>query len=367
MNTKFISGIELSRRYYQEIVKPILDSEFPELKYSAALIGWGSEVLGYDTEISRDHHWGPRFLLLLSEGDYPGLKDKVSQKLSDKLPYEFMGYSTNFSKSEENGVRIAEKITSGPVNHMIEIYTIKSLWQMLLKFDPYQEITNLDWLTFPQQRLLALTGGEVYYDGLDELDNIREKFKYYPREIWLYILSSQWSKISEEEDFVGRMGDVGDELGSKIVASRLVSEIMKLCFLLEHKYRPYTKWFGTAFSRLDIAPRLSPILSKVLTSSSWKEREGNLADAYKIVAETHNLLKITEPLPIKVSSYHERPYLVIHGRQFAKAIRDTIKDEQLKNLPNIGSIDQFTDISDITENESLCRKSRKLKVVYEDK
>lgn len=367
MNTKFISGIELSREYYKQVVKPILDSEFPGLKYSAALIGWGSEVLGYDTEISRDHHWGPRLILLLSENDHLELKDKINQKLSEELPYEFIGYSTSFSKSGDDGVRIFEKTTSGPVNHMVDIYTIKSLWQMLLKFDPYQTITNIDWLLFPQQRLLALTSGEVYHDGLGELENIREKFKYYPREVWLYVLASQWIKISQEEDFVGRTGDVGDELGSQIVASRLVSEIMKLCFLLEQKYRPYTKWLGIAFRKLDIASKLHPILSKVLLSSSWKEREGNLAEAYKIIAEAHNALKITESLPTTVSPYHGRPYLVIHGGQFAKAIMNIIKDEQLKLLPNMGSIDQFTNIADITENDSLCKKSNKLKVVYEDK
>ena len=363
MNSEFIPGLKLSELYYKEVVKPILDNDFPELVYSAALIGWGSEVLGYDTEISRDHHWGPRLLLLLSENDHLELKDKIGQKLSEKLPYEFMGYSTSFSKAEDNGVRIAEKITSGPVKHMVDIYTIKSLWKMCLKFDPYKEITSIDWLTFPQQRLLVLTAGAVYHDGLKELEDMREKFRYYPKEVWLYLLASQWTKISQEEAFVGRTGAVGDELGSQVVGSRLVREIMKLCFLMEHKYHPYTKWFGTAFSKLDIAPKLSPLLSKVLLSSSWKEREKNLAEAYIMVVEKHNSLKITEPLPTATSLYHGRPYLVIHADQFAKAIRDTIQDERLKKLPIVGSIDQFTDSTDITENASLCRK---LISVYEE-
>ena len=65
----FMNGLTLSELFYVEAAKPILESHFPEVPYSAALIGWGSEVLGYDDVHSTDHHWGPRFLLFLSESD----------------------------------------------------------------------------------------------------------------------------------------------------------------------------------------------------------------------------------------------------------------------------------------------------------
>ena len=53
---KFIPGLTLSELFYTEVVMPILESEFTNLKYSAGLIGSGSEVLGYDTQQSTDHH-----------------------------------------------------------------------------------------------------------------------------------------------------------------------------------------------------------------------------------------------------------------------------------------------------------------------
>jgi hypothetical protein len=65
----FIPGLELSRLFYQEVVKPILDDNFSGLRYASALIGTGSEVLGFDTEMSTDHHWGPRLQLFLGEED----------------------------------------------------------------------------------------------------------------------------------------------------------------------------------------------------------------------------------------------------------------------------------------------------------
>ena len=360
---KFIRGLELCELFYQKQVRPILNEEFPNLRYSAAVIGWGSEVLGFDTAISRDHHWGPRVLLFLNTQDYSRLEHKISQSLSHNLPCEFMGYSTSFSKPEPNGVRHAVKIKRRPVNHMVQIFTLKFFFKARLNFDPSKKIEVTDWLTFPQQRLLELVSGKVYHDGLGELRNIRARLEFYPRDIWLYLLAAQWTRISQEEAFVGRTGDVGDELGSQIVAARLVREIMKLAFLMEKQYAPYSKWLGTAFAKLKIGNKLTPVLQDVLLAKTWKLRERKLAQAYSIVAKQHNALKITETIPIKVTKYYSRPYLVIHGDTFASSIREAIRDPKVRSItPNFGSIDQFIDSTDVLQQLSVVRR---LRVVYE--
>ncbi|HKY44565.1 MAG TPA: DUF4037 domain-containing protein [Pyrinomonadaceae bacterium] len=355
----FVPGLKLSKFFYEREVKPILDRAFPRLPHSAALIGWGSEVLGFDTRVSRDHHWGPRVLLFLSETDSPKLRDKISEVLSAELPYEFLGYSTNYSKPEPNGVRHLVKIKSGPVDHMISIYTVRSFLKSRLGFDLKRRITIADWLTFPQQRLLEFTSGEVYYDGLGQLSKVRERFRYYPQDVWLYMMSAQWKRIAQEEAFVGRAGHVGDELGSQIVAARLVREIIKLSFLIERRYTPYSKWLGTAFSKLKIAKPLTPILRRALLAQTWKTREKWLSEAYSLVARQHNALKITEPLSTEVTDYYSRPYSVIFGERFATAIKQAIKDPRVKKIEiDIGSIDQFTDSTDVIEDLALIKKLR---------
>lgn len=359
---KFIPGLKLCELFYQNQVRPILNEEFPNLRYSAALIGWGSEVLEFDTAISRDHHWGPRVLLFLPPEGFSKRKHRISQSLSNKLPYEFMGYSTSFSKPDRNGVRHAVWIQRRPVNHMVQIFTLKSFFEARVKFDPSKKIEVTDWLTFPQQRLLELVSGKVYHDGLGELRKIRAKFKFYPRDIWLYLLAAQWTKISQEEAFVGRTGDVGDELGSQVVAARLVREIMKLAFLMEKKYAPYSKWLGTAFGKLKIGNKLTPVLQDVLLAKTWKTRERKLAEAYSIVARQHNALNITKPLPTKATKYYSRPYLVIQGDAFASSIREAIRDPKVKSLtPNVGSVDQFIDSTDVLQHLSVVRR---LALVY---
>ena len=67
--TDFIPGLELNELFYKELVAPILKRNFQNIKYSAALIGWGSEVLGYDDAQSTDHNWGLRFQIFLSNED----------------------------------------------------------------------------------------------------------------------------------------------------------------------------------------------------------------------------------------------------------------------------------------------------------
>ena len=92
----FIPGLELSRLFYVEAVKPILDAQFPDLRYDAALIGYGSEVLGFDTPMSRDHSWGPRLRLFLSADDLAHDGAAVDQALRRGLPHSFRGYPTSF-------------------------------------------------------------------------------------------------------------------------------------------------------------------------------------------------------------------------------------------------------------------------------
>ena len=58
-----MQGLELSRRFYEEAVRPILERDFPDFVHAAGLMGYGSDVLAFDDETSRDHEWGPRVQL----------------------------------------------------------------------------------------------------------------------------------------------------------------------------------------------------------------------------------------------------------------------------------------------------------------
>lgn len=83
---KFIKGLDLCEGFFNECAKPIIDKYFPDLQYSAGLIGYGSDVLGYDDEVSRDHMWGPRFYMFLSKKDIDK-KDEIFNRFAGNLSH----------------------------------------------------------------------------------------------------------------------------------------------------------------------------------------------------------------------------------------------------------------------------------------
>ena len=363
---QFMPGLELNRLFYMEVVQPLLAARFPDVAYSSGLLGYGSDVLGYDTAISTDHEWGPRLLIFLREEEYPKLHQAIGETLSRELPPSFRGYPTNFSEPAGGGVgvRLLEPGEAGQINHHISVMTVADLLDMELGVRSLDSISARDWLTFPEQKLLEVTAGAIYHDGLRQLEPLRQRLSYYPHDVWVHRLAAQWQRISQEEAFVGRCGDVGDDLGSRIVAARLVRDVMRLCFLLERRYAPYSKWFGTAFNRLECAEQLGPRLTAVLAASSWQEREEHLADAYEAVARLQNALALTDPLDPTPRRYHNRPYRVIHAERFANALAATIHDEELRRIIEsvglVGAVDQFADSTDILSHAGRSRRLGRL-------
>jgi Domain of unknown function (DUF4037) len=318
----FVPGLELSRQFYAEAVRPILDSAFPGLPHSAALLGRGSEVLGFDDEMSGDHNWEPRVLLFLRDDDYARHGDALAGALRRRLPATFHGRQTDH-----------------------EIHTPQSFFSGQLDVDLGKELDAYDWLTFSEQRLGMLTAGAVHHDDIG-LHAVRDRFAYYPHDVWLYLMLAAWWRVHPEANLVGRTGFVGDELGSALIGSRLVHDLMRLCFLLERQYAPYSKWFGTAFSRLRCAAELKPILWNVIRAETWQERENALLPAYEKVAEMHNALRITVEVPTEMVQLHDRPFKVLWG-DFPGALKARIQDPQVKEIAErwpVGGVDQFREL-----------------------
>lgn len=346
----FVSGLKLNRRFYTEIVQPLLRTSFPNLSYAAALIGSGSEVLGFDTEMSMDHDWGLNFFLLLREEDIEQ-RDVISNLLSRQLPATFLDVPVAFPAIPTGSiVHVMKRPVDGPIDHRIIPITLRDFVRIQLGYDLSQPLQAADWLTFHSSALGEFVAGEVYHDGIGELTALRNRLAWYPHDVWLYLLASGWQRIGQEEHLMPRAGSVGDELGSAIIASRLVRDIMNLCFLMERQYAPYAKWFGSAFKRLRSSQSLWPILWRAQQAPAWRSRQEALGQAYEILAAMHNALGISRKLPETVSSFYDRPFQVIHGGLFAQALTERITDPEIQRIAGrrlIGSVDQWSDNTDI--------------------
>jgi hypothetical protein len=349
VTAEFIPGLALSRLFYTEQVRPLLDASFPGLAHTAALIGSGSDVLGFDTPRSTDHDWGPRLQLFLADS---GPAAEISAMLAARLPRQFRGFPTVFA---------ASGAAPETATHWVEVAGLAGWLAGALGFDPRAGVSLLDWLATPAQTLAEVTGGAVFHDGLAALpggglDVARAALAWYPRDVWHYVLACQWQRIDQEAPFPGRCAEVGDDLGSAIVAARLVRDIVRLVLLMQRRYPPYSKWLGTAFARTPAAAPMLPLLTRALSAGLWPDREDSLCAAYEAAGRLHNELGLTATVdPAVRPTFWDRPFRVPGADCFAAALRAEIADPVIRGLPPAGAIDQFTDSTDALGDQRLLR------------
>jgi Domain of unknown function (DUF4037) len=315
-------GLRLSEEFYRNCVAPALAAEFPRLPHAAGLMGRGSEVLGYDDSMSTDHTWFARVIVFVPAEVLADHAESVQAQLTTRIPDHFDGLPTK-----------------------VDVSTVQQYFLDQLSLDVSVAWDAYDWVSLPEQRLCAMTAGAVFHDDLD-LEEVRLRLAYYPKDVWLYLMLAGWWRVHPEMNLVGRAGYAGDELGSAVIASKMVSGLMHLSFLIERRYAPYVKWFGTAFSKLHIADRLSAPLDSALHARSWREREKALGSGYEIVASAFNDLEIAPRLTLEPFRLWERPFAVMWA-DFPGALSASITDPQVRDLVErwpTGGIDQVRDI-----------------------
>ncbi len=348
---QFIKGMTLCRDFFNDCAKKVIEYRFPDLKYSAGLIGYGSDVLGYDDAVSTDHMWGPRFYLFLSSEDIAE-KNYIFSALSEKLPYTYKGYSVNFTEPDPNdcGVQHPKFIKEGTLNPLIFIQTFDEYLNEQLGIHDLNRIMPYEWLAFSEHRLLSLVSGQFFVDGLHLAERIAE-IKYYPRDVKLYLIASNWECISSEQAFVKRCGDCDDEIGSRIICSRICERLMRLCFLYQDTYAPYSKWLGTAFSRLDIDGRIKQAIAGALSADRLSDREKRIVEAQAFVADLHNTSRLTRFVYYQIENYFGRNIKVIFADKFVDATMQQLKGTAFENVPLIGTLSQIGGVSSIVDEK----------------
>lgn len=338
MKQEFVPGLELNARFYADVVAPLLDG----YDHAAGLLGWGSDVLGFDDARSMDHGWGPRLQVFVDSGDV----ESVRRLLDDGLPEAYAGLQVRYGW-EDN-----------PVRHWVDVGTLGEWLTRQLGLDPRGGLEPADWVSLPQQLILGVVRGAVYADSRGDLARVREALAWYPDDVWMWLLACQWQRISQEEAFTGRAAEVGDELGSRVIAARLVRELTRLAFLQARTYWPYTKWFGTAFARLPGATELTPALEAAIAATDYPSREDALVLAYEVLARRHNEAGLTTEVDPTARDHHGRPFRVLFAERFAHACRKAIADPWLRDRPLVGAVDQFvasTDVLSVPARPQLLR------------
>jgi len=334
----FVPAAALSRSFYAEVVRPLLQGT----PHAAALLRWGSDVLGYDTPRSTDHGWGPRLLVFVRD---PDAAEELAARLDDQLPGAFGGWPVRYGWDDV------------PARHWVDVATLGAWSRAFLGADLTAGATVLDWLVTPQQRLLGVVAGAVHADDDGQLAHLRRSLAWYPDQLWRWSLACQWRRLAQEEALVARTAEVGDASGSAVTAARQVRDVMRLVLLQQRRYAPYQKWLGTAFARLQHDDDLPAQLSRALHAGDAATREAGLAAAYEAVARRHNASGLTAPVDPATRDYHGRPARVLLADRFVDACLQTVTDPVLNRLPLIGTVDQHTDSTDVLGHPEVFRRT----------
>lgn len=321
------TGIELSRDYYRDVVGPLLTSTFPGLPHAAGRFGTGSDVLGLDDATSRDHDWGLRLTLFVPAGSV----EAVDAELGRALPESFSGLPTRFAFTGQTERR-----------HHVDVGTLEDFLHDRLGVDPRAGMTTADWLSLTGQAVLEVTAGPVFADVTGEVATVRRLLQWYPDDVWRLVLACDWSRLEQELPSMSRAAEAGDDLGSRVILGRLVNIAMHLAFLLERRWPPYAKWFGTLFSRLPCANDVGDALTAAQLASDWRQRQDELSRALQRLLAVQNDLGLTDVRDATVP-FWDRPF-VHPDPLIVRQLLGGIADPARRALPvGLGSVEQRTD------------------------
>ena len=166
------SIIDISRDFFNQIVKPILAREFPEETAQTAfgVFGYGSEVLRLDDEYSRDHHWGLRIDALMPQAIFESRREAMMQVVSDNLPDSYQGHS----------LREGHLAGAGLAPDSLEAYLTRTVGLT------HAPTTYEAWLSIPEEDIIHIVNGEVWHDAAGRFSAIREAYnQYYPEPVRL--------------------------------------------------------------------------------------------------------------------------------------------------------------------------------------
>ena len=225
-----MKGIDLCRAYYKAYGEPMLQDKFPEVYAAAAvgLVGGGSECLGYDDEVSRDHDFEPSFCIFLRRGDFDDATLFRLERAYASLPSEFEGVK-RLDVQPVGGSRPGVIMIEDFLETKTGMNTVPSC--------------DEDWFGIPEYSLRELTGGELFYDGAGTLSRIRANMSHYPQDVKLKKLAGYLLLAGQAGQYnYSRCISHGESGAAQLSAGEFVNHAMAITFLLAGKYMPYYKW-----------------------------------------------------------------------------------------------------------------------------
>lgn len=313
---RLLSGLSLAEEYYNSYGKTMIQEQFPEYKdrIAVGLAGEGSDCLGFDDLLSRDHDFGPGFSLWVTDETYKIIGESL-QNAYEALPKYLHGISRQTTRQGKNRVGVCR---IGDFYHRITGYSAGPK-------------TKSEWLKIEDWQLRTAVSGQVFYDGEGIFSGIRSRLQQgYPQEVF-------YLKLAEKLALAGQQGQCGYarmmSRGQVVPASMYLSQFAKSCmeiiYYLNRQYPPYEKWLWNGLGQLKILPQIQKEIEQLflieLDQEVWKDSEvwnGLLNRRDKRVVLIEEIAaQIIEQLHQQGITRSQSTYLERHGQELMEHLQ----------------------------------------------
>ena len=263
-----MKGIELSREFYDQYGKPMLEEQFPELLpfLAVGLTGSGSECFGYDDEVSWDHDFEPGFCIFLPGEDVVDRKAAFQlERAYAKLPKEFQGFRRSLMQPVGGARR--------GVIRTEEFFREKTGEGSGL-------LSEEEWLSVPEHALAECVNGEIWLDNYGEVSRIRSALAHYPEDIRKKKLAGNLLLMAQSGQYnYLRCIKHGETAAAQLAVFEFVRSAAETAFLLNGVYQPYYKW---TFRAMRALPKLS-INAELMEYLITTDNDSSAEEKYQVI------------------------------------------------------------------------------------
>ncbi len=306
-----MQGIDIAREYYLTYGKPMLEASFGDVldRIAVGLVGDGSECLGYDDEVSRDHDFDAGFCLWIREEDERDFGFRLECAYA-KLPREFMGLRRG-ALSPVGGNRHG-------------VITIEEFYTRFLGAPTAPDSVER-WLYTPTASLAAASNGEVFTDPLGVFSAIREVLRAgYPEDIRRKKLAAHTVLAAQAGQYnYPRCLSRGESGAAQLAVFEFVKHVISVIYLLNNCYEPFYKWAYRGMRDLPVLGQLGDALQALTemdnTPSNADTKQAIIEDIAVLLADAFHAQALTR------ATCHDL-------EKHAYSILDGVKDGNLRNM-----------------------------------
>jgi hypothetical protein len=307
-----MNGLTLAEEYYKQFGEQMLMQEFSDIRNQIAvgLVGSGSECFGYDDEISEDHDFEPGFTIFIPGEAFMDSKTAFRlERAYAKLPKEFMGYTkppVNPVGGNRHGVVRLDEFLSSRLGNTSG------------------ELSDEDWLRLPENSILEVTNGKLFYDGSGSFTAIREGLNTMPEDVKKKKIAGHLLTMAQAGQYnYYRLTNRGEEGAAQMALYEFVKSGVQVVYSLNHKLMPYYKWAFRGMRDLEILSGLEEPFVFLLTTGNDKELALKKANTVEEIAGAMIAELTHQGLTEAVCGDLEK---------HAYSVNDSIKDTKIRYL-----------------------------------